>query len=146
MKEPSFQLRRANKNDEDAAFVLFEEIQLIHSNAKPEIFREPEKDEIFRHFFDGVMNDPDQHLVFACVSGMEIAYIHYFLGVCPESVYKRERLLAHVHALVVANGYRRTGCGSMLLEHVKQAARRFLQQAHILGLFRLRCPAHLTAS
>ncbi len=132
MKGSGFQMRTASSNDLDAAFGLFAQVQLIHSDAEPEFFRPPEKNETFKRFFEGILSDPDQHLVFACANGMEVGYIQYFLGVRPKNIYQPERRFSYVHTLVVAKGHRRTGCASMLIEHVKQEARR--QDIALLGI------------
>jgi GNAT superfamily N-acetyltransferase len=44
------------------------------------------------------------------------------LGVRPRSVFQLERRVGYIHGLVVDQEHRRTGCGAMLIEHVKQAA------------------------
>lgn len=124
MRGSGFQLRMAGGNDVDAAFGLFAQVQSIHADAEPEFFRPPENDEIFKLYFESILGDPDRHLVFACVDGMEVGYVEYFLGVRPKTIFQPERRVAYVHSLVVTKEQRRTGCASMLIEHVKQEARR----------------------
>lgn len=132
MKGTRFQIQRASGNDLDAVYGLFAQVQSIHTAAEPEFFRLPDKDEAFQHYYEGILSDPDQHLVFACVDGMEVGYIQYFMGVRPRSIYQPERRVAYVHGLVVDKEHRRTGCASMLIEHVKQEARR--QDVALVGI------------
>jgi ribosomal protein S18 acetylase RimI-like enzyme len=111
---------------------LFAQVQSIHADAEPEFFRPPEKDATFRQYFEGILGNPDQHLVFACLNGVEIGFVQYFLGLRPRSVFQRERRVAYIHGLVVDAQHRRTGCAAMLIEHVKQAARQ--EDIALLGI------------
>ena len=132
MKGSGFQLRTVTSNDLDAVFGLFAQVGLMHSDAVPQFFRPPEKDETFERFFEGILNDPEQHLVLACVDGMQVGYIQYFLGSRPKNVYQPERRFAYIHQLVVGKEHRRAGCASMLIEHVMQEAKH--QEIALLGI------------
>jgi ribosomal protein S18 acetylase RimI-like enzyme len=132
VKGSGLQLRTAGGDDVDAAFGLFAQVQSIHADAEPEFFRPPENDETFKLYFEGILRDPDQHLVFACVDGMEVGYIEYFQGVCPKDIFRPERRLAYIHSLVVTKEHRRAGCASVLIEHVKQEAGR--QDISLMGI------------
>jgi len=132
MKTPDFQLRRASSADLDAFYGLFAQVQSIHADARPEFFCPPEKDEVFQQYFEGIVADPDQHLVFACLDGGEVGFVQYFLGVRPRSVFQLERRVGYIHGLVVDKEYRRTGCAAMLIEHVKEMARQ--EDISLLGI------------
>jgi hypothetical protein len=67
MSSPDFQLRRASHADLDAFYRLFAQVQSIHADAEPDFFCPPEKDEIFKQYFEGILGDPSQHLLFACL-------------------------------------------------------------------------------
>lgn len=132
MTGPEFQLRRADDADLDTFYGLFAQVQAIHVEAQPEFFRPPEKDETFQQYFEGILGDPEQHLIFACLDGVEVGLVYYFLGLRPRNVFQPERRVGYVHGLVVDQEHRRTGCASRLLEHVKQAARQ--QDIALLGI------------
>ncbi len=87
------------------------------------LFRPPEKDETFQQYFEGILGDPDQHLLFACLDDVEVGFVQYFLGLRPQSIFRPERRVGYVHGLVVNEEHRRTGCADMLIEYVKQVAR-----------------------
>ena len=123
MKGSTFELRAASRDDADALFSLFAEVQSLHAEAEPAFFRPPERDATFESYVEEILGDPDQHLLLACRDGRAVGYIHYFLGQRPKSVYQQERRVAYIHTLVVARDQRRTGCGSLLIEQVLQAAR-----------------------
>ncbi len=132
MERPDFQLRRAGDADLDAFYGLFAQVQSIHADAEPEFFRPPEKDEEFRTYFEGILGNPDQHLVFACLDDAEVGFVHYFLGLRPRNLFQPERRVGYIHGLVVDEEHRRMGCAAMLIESVKQAARR--QDIALLGI------------
>ncbi len=132
MKTPDFRLRGANNADLDAFYRLFAQMQSIHADAEPEFFRRPEKDEAFQTYFDGILGDPNQHLEFACLDGVEVGFVHFFLGLRSRNVFQPERRVGYIHGLVVDEAHRRTGCAAMLIEHVKQAARG--QDIALLGI------------
>ena len=123
MKAPDFRLRRASNADLDAFYGFYAQVQSIHADAEPEFFRPPEKAETFHQYFEGILGDPDQHLLFACLDGVEVGFVQYFLGLRPQSIFRPERRVGYVHGLVVNEEHRRTGCAAMLIKHVKQAAR-----------------------
>jgi GNAT superfamily N-acetyltransferase len=122
MRASDFQLRKASSADLDAFYGLFAQVQSIHADAEPEFFRPPEKDETFQQYFEGILNDPDQHLLFACLDDVQVGFVLYFLGLRPRSIFRPERRVGYVHGVVVNEEHRRTGCAAMLIEHVKQAA------------------------
>ena len=132
MLAPDFRLREASLDDLDAFYGLFAQVQSIHAEAQPEFFRPPEKDELLRQHFQGILDDPDQHLVFACQDGVVVGLVQFFLGLRPKSVFQPERRVGYVNGLAVAAAHRRTGCGLLLLEHVKQTARQ--EDVTLLGI------------
>lgn len=132
MKAPDFELRGARDADLDAFYGLFAQVQSIHAEAEPEFFRPPEKDETVQQYFEGILGDPQQHLLFACLDGVEVGFVQYFLGLRPRSLFQPERRVGYIHGLVVAEEHRRTGCAAWLIEHVKQAARQ--EDVTLLGI------------
>ncbi len=132
MKGPDFRLRDASEADLDAFYRLFAQVQSIHAAAEPEFFCPPERDKAFEQYFVGILGEPDQHLVFACLDGTEAGFVHYFLGLRRRSVFHPERRVGYIHGLVVDEKHRRTGCAGQLIEHVKQAARQ--RDTALLGI------------
>lgn len=108
----------------DAVYGLFEQLQSIHAQAEPEFFREPERDECFERYFEGIIDDLEQYLVFACVDRNPVGYSQYFLGTRAKNIYQPERRFAYIHQLVVSKKYRRTGCATALIGYVKEEARK----------------------
>lgn len=132
MRNPEFQLRAADAGDLAAIFDMFVQVQSIHAEAEPDFFRPPERDEAFEQYYEGIMNDPEQFLVIALSGGAAAGHVQYFMGTRPKSIYRPERRFAYIHQLVVSEDFRRTGCGTALIDHVKQDARK--QGIAMLGI------------
>ena len=124
-----FELRAASNHDLDATYDLFAEVQSIHADAEPEFFRRPENDETFRQFFGRTVNDPEQHIVFACFDGITVGYILFFMGSRPRNIYQPERPFAYIHQLVVTKEFRRTGCATTWSTAPMLPARRMFSSA-----------------
>lgn len=132
MKGTGFELRAARRSDQDAFFGLFVQIQSEHAEAEPEFYRPPERDEFFQAHFEEVLASPDQHLVFACREGKVVGFVQYFLGLRARSLLQPERRVGYIHGLAVDKAQRRAGCASLLIDHVKQEARK--QEITLLGV------------
>ncbi len=132
MTTPEYEFRRATDADFDAFFDLYVQVQSIHADAEPAFFRPPEKSEALRSYFEGLLKDPDQHLVFACRNGVVVGFVQYFLGQRPQSIFQPQRRVGYVNGLVVDRAHRRAGCAGMLIEQVKRAARR--EDIALLGI------------
>lgn len=132
MQEPDFQLRLASDADLDAFYGFYVRLQSIHLDAEPEFFRQSEKDEEFQQYFEGILSDPDQHILFACLDEVAVGFIMYFLGLRHRSIFQPERRVGYIHGLAVNEAQRRKGCAAMLIDYVKQAARN--QDIALLGV------------
>lgn len=124
MSDHGIRLRDAGSGDLDALFDLFAEVQALHAKAHPALFRPPEKDEAFERYVEDLLKNADQRVVLACIDGVPVGYIQYFLGQRPRTIYQPEHGMAYIHGLVVAKDHRGTGCASLLIEHVKLQAER----------------------
>ena len=91
MKAQDFQLRTANKGDLEAFYRLAVQVQSIHVDAAPEFFHPLKNDETFQQHFEGILDNPDQHLLFACLDGVEVGLVQFFLGLRARSVFQPER-------------------------------------------------------
>lgn len=123
MTGPGFELRPAGRQDLDAVYALFAQVQAAHAAALPEVFRQPKKDAAFERHFEAILADPEQHLVFACLDGAHAGFVQFSLGVYPEDFFRREWRVATIHVLAVVEAYRRASCASFLIDHVKREAR-----------------------
>ena len=124
MHKSRYHLRDAVDADLQTIFDQFAQVQSIHAEAEPQFFRKPERDGAFDGYFQGVMNDPEQHLVLACIDGTPVGHIQFFLGTRPKNIYQLERRFGYIHQLVVSEESRRSGCATALIDYVQAAARK----------------------
>jgi ribosomal protein S18 acetylase RimI-like enzyme len=123
VRDNRFRFRFANDGDLDVVYDLFAEVQSIHAAAEPAFFRPPVKDRLFERFFEDCLSDPKKNLVLACDESMAVGYVLYFAGSSSENLYQSARSYAYIHQLVVTKRFRRSGCASALIGHVKEEAR-----------------------
>lgn len=124
MQEQQVTLRAARSDDLDTVFGLFAEVQAIHANAEPDFFKPPANDALFKAYFDGVLDDPQRRFTLACLGDEAIGYVQYFIGTRPETFFRAEGSVARIDHICVSKAFRRTGCGTRLIDHVKAEARR----------------------
>ena len=99
-------------------------MQSIHATAEPTFFKPPVRDGLFESFFEASLTDPEKNIVLACHQTKAVGYVLYFAGERVENLYQSARRYAYIHQLVMTEEYRRTGCGSALIAHVKEEARK----------------------
>lgn len=78
-----FSIRTASDDDYESVYSLFSQVQALHAEAAPQIFRKPTKDDGFRTFFEGFFDDDEHFLALAIVDQGPVGYIQYFLGERP---------------------------------------------------------------
>ena len=123
MSRSGLALRSACAEDVEAAFNLFAQVQSLHAEAEPDLFRPPDDHAAFAEFFFEVIEEPKQHLVFAELDDEVVGYVHFTVFDSPQDLFRPARCAAYVDQVVVADGHRRNGIASALLEHAKSRAR-----------------------
>lgn len=119
----TFDIRSATAQDYDDVYALFSEVQMLHAESLPEIFRQPTKDEAFQSFFAGFENNDEHFLALATLDDNPIGYIQYSLSERRRNIYQPDRRFAYIHQLIVTREQHRRGYGSKLIDFVKQQMR-----------------------
>ncbi|MEO9457968.1 MAG: GNAT family N-acetyltransferase [Lentilitoribacter sp.] len=121
--EKDISFRAARPEDSDIIFELFEQVQNIHLAAEPKIFKPPLWDNHFQMFLDDLFNDDEQFLIFAEFEGRICGYVQFTIKLKSESIFQYQQKRVDIGQLVVANGFRKSGIGTYLINHVKRFAR-----------------------
>lgn len=121
----SITLREATLNDLDAAYNLFEQIQNLHVEFHPNIFKVAKNNSEFRHFFEAIIKSKNENLVFAVLENKPVAYIHYFLGKKAETVFNHDYPFGFIYQIIVDEKHRKKNISKRLLEYVKIQANNF---------------------
>lgn len=116
--------RAATPDDSDIIFELFEQVQNIHLDAEPNIFKPPVKGEHFREFLDKLFSDKGRYLILAEINAQAIGYIQFSIGWKRESIYQHRHNRADIAQLVVAKSRRKCGVGTLLINQVKTLAKK----------------------
>lgn len=112
-------LRDAIFNDLDAVYGLFEQIQNLHVEFHPDIFKVAKNNSEFSQFFQAIIESNNESLVLAVLVNQPVAYIHYFLGKKAETVFNHAYPFAFIYQIIVDEKYRKKSISKRLLEHVK---------------------------
>jgi len=119
---PNYRTHIAAKNDQTEFFDLFAQVQSLHAEQEPDLFRLPILDEVFVIYFNSILSDPNQHLVFARTKNSYAGYVHYSVHKKELNVYRPERRFINIDTLVTADQHQKSGCASFLIQHVKNEA------------------------
>ena len=123
MKRRRFEIRAATEESYDAVFDLFAELQAPHYQTDRELYRAPAKDEIFRGYFDNILNSDEITLVLAFQDDSPVGLVEFSVTKLPASPYHPALNIVLLHQLVVAQQHRRKGYATELFDFVKAYAR-----------------------
>jgi len=129
---PFFHVRPANRTDYAAMTPLFAELDRIHREARPDIFRaapEPARD---RDFIAKLANGPDSAILLAVDEWQAIGLAVMLQHQVGELAIQVRRRVAVIDNIVVAENRRRCGVGRALLLAARNWARE--RQADFLEL------------
>ncbi|GET37885.1 GNAT family N-acetyltransferase [Microseira wollei] len=112
-----FSIRQANPEDQQEIANLFVELEALHTQALPNIFRPPILSELGNYSY----KIGDQSAVFVAVRDGEIIGVVMVLMIeTPQSSVLAPRVYATVSQLIVKQNCRRCGVGRALMEKVHQ--------------------------
>jgi len=97
MKKSQIEFRKATAEDYDAVFDLFSEVQSLHHDAQPDFFKKPEKDDLFREFFDKTLESEEQYLIIGWLDDKPVGYILFHKWVRPKAIYRHEDPILYIH-------------------------------------------------
>lgn len=114
-------VRLAKKEELDEINKLRKQINDIHVEGKPEVFKEGFNDEL-RDFIFAIWEDPEQDIIVADADGMicGFAVVHHIFK--PENPFMYERDFLDVDEFCVDENFRRQGVASALVSFIKDYA------------------------
>ena len=115
-------IRQAGKNDIDAIQSLLMQVERIHYNGRPDIFREGgvkfTEDEL-----KTLLEDESRPVFCAVVDGHVVGYVFCIIGRISDNPMLRDAKTLHLEDVCVDESCRGTGVGSELIEFVKSYAK-----------------------
>jgi diamine N-acetyltransferase len=123
----TIEIRRAIKEDADLIAELNVDVQLLHSEALPWMFKKPSPDHEIAEEFRRTMEDPGYFVFVASFSGKSAGYLIGEICQRNESHRHKSYGMLYVHHISIRPLYRRNGVGRALLD----AARIFGKNAGV---------------
>jgi ribosomal protein S18 acetylase RimI-like enzyme len=116
-------IRSARSGDYDDLCALFEQVDALHRQQHPELFREPDGPPRPREYLLALIADPQAALFVAQVDGQLGGFVSALLRQAPPYPILVPRRFAVVDDLVVRADLRRMGLGRALMAQVERWAR-----------------------
>ena len=117
-------LRPATKDDHDVLFELFSEIQTMHYETRPDIFKPAKRDKYFNDYFDRVLESENHHLIIGMDDDKPFGYIYYVINHLPQNIYRPKKQIIYINHILVKKSYQGKGFGQALINHVRDIAQK----------------------
>jgi ribosomal protein S18 acetylase RimI-like enzyme len=117
-------LRPATKEDYDVLFELFSEIQSMHYETWPHIFKPAKQDKFFYEYFEKVIESQNHHLFIGFDDDKPVGYIYYVINQFPQNIYRPAKRSIYINHILVKKSYRGRGFGRALIHHVRDIAQK----------------------
>lgn len=113
-------VREMRKDDVDRVRELYDELDRLHSDGLPWLFRELEDSARPAMFFEEKLVGRDSMILVAELSGVVVGFAYVVMRSAPPVAVVRPRRWGELVDLHVADAYRLRGAGSRLLSEVEQ--------------------------
>ncbi len=115
-------IRQATANDFEALCELFEDVEALHREALPHVFRKPEGRGWIQEAVATAATGDDAVIFVAESAGRAVGLVHASIGYAPDLPIVVPRRYVMIHDLVVGKDFRRAGIGRALVERVHEWA------------------------
>ena len=116
-------IRRANLEDAGILSILNADVQKLHADALPHLFKQPESGAFAIQFMRELLPDPDNYFFIGSLDGEDIGYIFARLIDRPENPYTYAWHYVYIDQISVKPAYQHKGCGKRLIEEVVRLAK-----------------------
>ena len=112
------EIRFAREDELDRVNELRKQVNDLHVEGKPDVFKAGFNDELYNHIYD-IWNDPEQEIVVADADGIicGFAVVHHIYKA--ENPFMFERDFIDVDELCVAERFRRQGIATEIITFIK---------------------------
>jgi ribosomal protein S18 acetylase RimI-like enzyme len=117
------EIRRATASDAGIVSQLNQEVQRLHADALPHLFKPPSDDAFPPATFAELVADENNHILLGSVDGTPVGYIYAQFVWRPENTFRYALGIAHVDQISVDRAYQKRGYGEQLLQAVIDLAR-----------------------
>lgn len=117
-----FSIREARLADYEELCEIFAEVDALHHEALPHVFRAPDGPARAKEYISSVMADGYAALFVAQSDGEIVGLVQIFVRETPDVPIMVPRRYAVIDTLVVKRGFRRSGVGRALMERAHRWA------------------------
>jgi GNAT superfamily N-acetyltransferase len=115
-------IRQATPADAARLSSLCLDVQRLHAQHHPEIFKMPESETFAVAFFDEILAQPESRIFIAEEDGREVGYIFFQLIERPENPFTFARRLLHIDQISVRPEAQGRGVGAALMGQAQAVA------------------------
>lgn len=141
MLSPGILVRDATNDDIDALTGLAAQVQTLHAQGRPDLFRPADADAL-RDFMTARLADDHIVLIAEDHDGRALGYLLAEVSSRPESPVRLAHTALYVHHIAVDDGARRQHVGKLLMEEIVTRARQVSADAVRLDSWSFNEQAH----
>ncbi len=116
-------IRPATQRDIETLSLLNQDVQKLHAEAYPQLFKPLSSNPFPPSFFEELLLQPEHIFYIAEVDGQAVGYIYAEIRHTPEASYRYALDTVHIHHISIRPDFRRHGYGEKLIEAVKSLAK-----------------------
>lgn len=116
-------IRRATQDDSRIISTLNVDVQRIHAEAYPHIFKAPESDTFALQYISDRLSDPHNYFFIGEVEGEDIGYVFSRLIDRPENPFMHAWRYIYIDQISIKPRFQGMGYGGLLMERVRDLAK-----------------------
>ena len=118
-----FIIRPALKSDYEALCEIIDEIDALHRNALPSIYKKPDGPVREKDYINSIISDKDQRVLVAMHEGRIVGFINAVIIASKDFPIVKKRKYVKLDTVVVKEEFQRSGIGTRLMEGIHDWAR-----------------------
>jgi ribosomal protein S18 acetylase RimI-like enzyme len=116
-------IRKATLEDAGILSALNADVQRLHADALPHLFKQPKNGSFALQFMREQLSDPCNYFFIVNLDGEDIGYIFARVEDRPENPYTHAWHYVYIDQISVKPAYQKMGCGKRLIEEVVRLAK-----------------------
>ena len=116
------QVRLATINDAEFISLLNADVQKLHADALPHLFKPPSNETFSASTVIKLLNEPNSYFFIGYIEGQAIGYIYAEIRSVPETTSRYAMTQVYIHHISISPRYQHKGYGERLIQAVKALA------------------------
>ncbi|MEM7131447.1 MAG: GNAT family N-acetyltransferase [Chloroflexota bacterium] len=117
-------VRQATIADAEILSALNADVQKLHADAHPQLFKQPSDQTFPPSAALDVLNDPNAYIYIGKVKGEAVGYIYAEIRTSPENDFRYEMRRVSIHDISIKPDHQKKGYGERLIQSVKMLAQK----------------------